>query len=154
MFLRRPDLLRLVAARVMGGIALQMTSVAMGWLVYDRTGSAYALGLIGLFQFLPALPLVAVTGHAADSFDRRWVSAAAFAAQILGGIAIFGFAISHLGMAWLYALVLGIGATATIWATNEAETTRRRSKLSATWPVAATSGMAGRNWNSATSPRA
>ena len=109
MFLRQPDLLRFITARVLGGVALQMTSVAMGWLVYARTGSAYALGLVGLFQFLPAIPLVAVTGHAADNFDRRWVAAASLAAQALGVVAIFGFARSHLGMAWLYALVMVLG---------------------------------------------
>ena len=110
MFLRRPDLTRFVAARVLGGLAMQMTSLAMGWLVYARTGSAYSLGLIGLFQFLPALPLVALTGHAADNFDRRWVGAASLAVQILGGLALLAFARSSLGMAWLYGLVFILGA--------------------------------------------
>jgi MFS family permease len=110
MILGRPDLLRLVTARVLSNLSMQMTSVALGWLVYERTGSAYSLGLIGLFQFLPSLVLVAQTGHAADAFDRRWVVAWTLAVQLLGGLALFVFARSHLGMAWLYAIVLVIGA--------------------------------------------
>ncbi|HEX4098270.1 MAG TPA: MFS transporter [Caulobacteraceae bacterium] len=107
----RPDLLRFVAARVLGGMAMQMTATALGWVVYERTNSAYALGLVALFQFIPAIPLVAVTGHVADSYDRRWVVSAAYAAQIVAGIALFGFDRSSLGMGWLYGLVLLMGAT-------------------------------------------
>jgi MFS family permease len=109
--LLRRDLLRFVAARVLGGMAMQMTSVALGWLVYVRTNSAYALGLVALFQFLPAIPLVAATGHAADNYDRRWVVSAALVAQILAAGALFAFDRSNLGMGWLYALVVVIGAT-------------------------------------------
>ena len=107
----RPDLLRFVAARVLGGMAQQMTNVALGWLVYERTHSAYALGLVALFQFIPALPLVAATGHVADNYDRRWVVAAAFMAQILAAAALFTFDTSGFGMGWLYGLVLLTGAT-------------------------------------------
>ena len=43
----------------------------VGWLVYDRTGSALALGLVGLAAFLPALLLALIAGAVADRFDRR-----------------------------------------------------------------------------------
>ena len=49
------DYLRLLAARVTGGAANQMLMVALGWQMYDLTGSAWDLGLVGLLQFLPAL---------------------------------------------------------------------------------------------------
>ena len=111
MFFGRPVLLRFVAARVLGGVSLQMTSVALGWLVYQRTNSAFSLGLIGLLQFLPSIPLVTATGHAADHFDRRWVVAAAVGTQALASVALFGLGTHReLGMAWLYALVLALGA--------------------------------------------
>jgi MFS family permease len=106
----RPDLLRFVIARVLGGMAMQMTATALGWVVYQRTNSAYALGLVALFQFIPAIPLVAVTGHVADSYDRRWVVSAAYVAQAAAGVALFAFDRSSLGMGWLYGLVLLMGA--------------------------------------------
>ena len=100
-----------MAARVLGGVALQMTSVALGWLVYQRTNSAFSLGVIGLLQFLPSIPLVTATGHAADHFDRRWVVAAAVGAQAIASLAFYGLGTHReLGMAWLYALVLALGA--------------------------------------------
>jgi MFS family permease len=107
----RPDLIRFVAARVLGGMAMQVTATALGWLVYNRTNSAYALGMVALFQFMPAIPLVAATGHVADNYDRRWVVSGSLVAQIVAAVALLGFAGSSLGMGWLYGLVLIIGAT-------------------------------------------
>ena len=59
------------SSRVLGSLAFQMASVAIGWLIYDLTGSAYQLGLAGLCQFLPMVPLTFVVGPVADRFDRR-----------------------------------------------------------------------------------
>jgi MFS family permease len=50
-----------------------MLAVAVGWQVYDLTGSVLALGYIGLAGFLPSLLLVFVIGQVADRFDRRRV---------------------------------------------------------------------------------
>jgi MFS family permease len=47
----------------------------VGWLVYAKTGSAYALGLVGLFQFLPMVALTFLVGHIADRLDRRRIVA-------------------------------------------------------------------------------
>jgi len=41
-------------------MAYQMLTVAVGWQVYSLTGSALALGFVGLVQFLPAFALVLV----------------------------------------------------------------------------------------------
>jgi MFS family permease len=40
-------------------------------MIYDQTHSAFALGLVGLCQFLPMMALTFVVGHVADRFDRR-----------------------------------------------------------------------------------
>jgi MFS family permease len=53
--------------------ASQIVAVAVGWQVYALTGSALALGLIGLAQFVPVLLLTLVAGHAADRYDRKRV---------------------------------------------------------------------------------
>ncbi len=44
----------------------QMLMVAIGWQIYDLTGSAWDPGGVGLLQFLPALLLVLVAGHVID----------------------------------------------------------------------------------------
>ena len=48
-----------------------MINVAVGWLLYERTGSAWALGLVGLVELAPALFLMVPAGNAADRFPRR-----------------------------------------------------------------------------------
>ena len=47
--------------------------MAIGWQIYDMTGSAFDLGMVGLVQFLPTALLVFVAGHAADRFERKRV---------------------------------------------------------------------------------
>jgi MFS family permease len=64
-------------ARVSTTVALQMMGVAVGWQIYELTNSALDLGLVGLFQFLPALLLLLVAGHFADRYDRRKIIATA-----------------------------------------------------------------------------
>src|SRR5580698_6140331 len=51
--------------------ALEMQTIAIGWQLYAITGRPMALGLVGLFQFLPGLILFLPAGYVADHFDRR-----------------------------------------------------------------------------------
>ena len=51
----------------------QIMAVAVGWQVYALTNSAFALGMVGLVQFLPTAVLTFVAGHAADRYDRKRV---------------------------------------------------------------------------------
>ncbi len=74
-----------MGVRFLGTVANLMLSVAVGWEVYERTRDPFALGLVGLFQFLPAVFLSLATGHVADRFDRRRVVGICYAA--LGVIA-------------------------------------------------------------------
>ncbi len=48
-----------------------MQSVALVWLVLDRTGSGVALGVTTALQFAPVLVLSPFTGLAADRLDKR-----------------------------------------------------------------------------------
>ena len=69
--LAHPPFKRFWLARVLSVVAFQVQTVAIGWQVYTLTGSAFALGLLGLAQFLPMLLLTLLVGHAADRYDRR-----------------------------------------------------------------------------------
>ena len=68
--------LRYWFARICMTSANQMLMVAIGWEMYDLTGSAWDLGLVGLYQFLPALALTLPAGHIADRLNRRYIVAA------------------------------------------------------------------------------
>src|SRR5271155_188410 len=51
-------------SRSLSRFSSQIAAVAIGWQVYDLTGSALVLGMVGLVQFLPTLLLVFVAGPA------------------------------------------------------------------------------------------
>lgn len=60
-------------ARTFSEFSYQIGAVAVGWQVYALTKSAFALGMVGLAQFVPTAALIFIAGHAADRFDRRRV---------------------------------------------------------------------------------
>ncbi|MDR2154315.1 MAG: MFS transporter [Burkholderiaceae bacterium] len=62
--------MRLWWSRLLSGAGLQMLMLAIGWRMYDLTRSAWDLGLVGLFQFAPALLLALPAGHAVDQYHR------------------------------------------------------------------------------------
>ena len=63
----------LFTTRLASNSANQMQALAVGWQVYELTGSALNLGLIGLVQFLPPLLLMLVAGQCADRYNRRLI---------------------------------------------------------------------------------
>ena len=77
-------------ARVAATSAFQMQAVAIGWQIYELTGSALDLGLVGLIQFVPVVGLALVVGHVADRYDRRKVVRMA---QLVEAVAATGLAI-------------------------------------------------------------
>lgn len=68
-------------ARVAGTTANQMLMVAVAWQMYDITSSAWDLGLVGLFQFVPALLMALPAGHLVDRLHRGRIFAACMATQ-------------------------------------------------------------------------
>jgi MFS family permease len=68
-----PDFVFNCASRFGVTLASQIQTVAIGWFVYDVTGDAIALGIVGLAAFLPAIVLMLATGYVSDRFDRRLV---------------------------------------------------------------------------------
>jgi len=71
---RHPPFILFWFGRVMSTLSFQMLSVAVGWQVYEITGSAFDLGLVGLAQFVPMVLLTFVVGQVADRYDRRAIA--------------------------------------------------------------------------------
>jgi MFS family permease len=71
--LRLRDFRFLAAGNIASVLGNQMTAVAIGWELYQRTNSAAALGLVGFFQLIPLLALSIPAGHAVDRLDRKFV---------------------------------------------------------------------------------
>ncbi len=71
----------------LSAIGEQMLSVAIGWELYQRTSSAFALGMVGLVQVLPVMALSLFTGSLADRVNRKYmmlVAQAVFVVSALG----------------------------------------------------------------------
>lgn len=62
-----------VSARGFSEFSYQIGIVAIGWQVYALSHSAFALGMVGLVQFIPSALLVFPAGHVADRYDRKRV---------------------------------------------------------------------------------
>src|SRR5262249_39092535 len=77
--------------------AYMMQAVAVGWQIYDLTGSALDLGLVGLVQFVPFVLLAVVVGPIVDRYDRRMV---ARTCQIVKALAAMALAAGTFG-GWL-----------------------------------------------------
>ncbi len=74
---RHPGVARFAAGRFFSAMATTTVSVAVGWQLYEKTGSALALGLTGLAEVIPVVGLSLIAGAAADRFPRRRVAMAA-----------------------------------------------------------------------------
>ncbi len=99
-------------ARFAVTIATQIQTVAIGWFVYDVTGSAYALGFVGIAAFLPAVALMLVTGYVSDRYDRRTVLAcccALMAVSALGQVAHVASGIAIMLPLYLTVVLQGAG---------------------------------------------
>ncbi|WP_321798300.1 MFS transporter [Caballeronia sp. J97] len=79
--LRHASLTRFLIARVGSITAQQMLMLAISWHMYDLTSSAWDLGLVGLFQFIPGLATTLLAGHCADRMHRGRMVAICLAAQ-------------------------------------------------------------------------
>jgi MFS family permease len=72
-----------LSSRSLSRFSSQIGAVAIGWQIYELTGSAFDLGMVGLVHFLPTALLVFVAGHAADRFERKRVVQACQVAEAL-----------------------------------------------------------------------
>jgi MFS family permease len=110
------DTVWFVMGRCAATWAGQMLAVAVGWQVYALTRDPLALGLLGLFEFLPFILLVLPGGHVADRAPRRAVICSAYAGQILCALALLLMSIDQLHRVWLIYLTLSVfGATRAFW---------------------------------------
>lgn len=98
-------------SRVLGNLANQMLLLALAWQMYDLTGSAWDLGLVGLYQFAPALLLTLVAGQVADRWNRGHIILFCFVAQaITSAILLAAAADESLSRELLLALSVVLGA--------------------------------------------
>ncbi|QSQ15639.1 MFS transporter [Myxococcus landrumensis] len=140
-------------ARLCAVLAMQIESVAIGWQVYDMTGSALALGYTGLAQFVPFLTFCLLGGQAADRFDRRSILAICQGVMLLCSLALLSFSLGHItDVRFVYGVLILFGTARAFYApagsaltphlVPKNELTRAVAVNSTTWQVATIAGPA------------
>jgi MFS family permease len=96
---------------------VQIVSVAVGWQVYDITRDPWDLGLVGLFQFLPAIALVLLTGPASDRFPRRLIMTVCALIEGLGALALVALALEGVtDVRWIFGVLFVFGVARAFYA--------------------------------------
>jgi MFS family permease len=100
LFREYPDFAFAVLVRFTVTLAQQIIQVANGWYIYDVTGSAFALGYLGLAGLIPALSLVVVTGYVADRYPRRLIMLCSDLALLVAACGLLGLVTFGYGTVW------------------------------------------------------
>ncbi|HVV61094.1 MAG TPA: MFS transporter [Pseudolabrys sp.] len=82
-------------SRLASTLGFQMLAVTIGWTIYDITGSAFDLGLVGLIQFVPAVVFTLLIGHFADRYDRRLIVRISQAVNFVAASMVFAAFVMH-----------------------------------------------------------
>jgi MFS family permease len=108
--LRFRDFRLLMTGALIAGFGQQMLTVALGWELYDRTGSALVLGGIGLAQIIPVIFLSLPAGHIVDRYNRKYVMLASQAALALVALALTAISATGGPLILVYACLVVIGS--------------------------------------------
>lgn len=108
--LRFRDFRLLIGGRLIAQIGEAMVSVAVGWELYERTGDAFALGLIGLVQIVPVMLLSLPGGYVADRYDRRLVTLFSQLVLIICALVLTAISFTQGSLVLLYLTLAVIGA--------------------------------------------
>jgi MFS family permease len=150
--LRHPFVRSFAIGRFAAIAGWQMINVAVGWLLYERTGDPWALGLVGVAELAPVLLFMMIAGNAADRYPRRNIGI--FAHTVLtcaaSGLALLSWSN---GPTWQIYSLLGLVGTARAFASPSvntilpqllapAEFANANAWLSSTFQLAAITGPA------------
>ncbi|MFM7802151.1 MAG: MFS transporter [Limnohabitans sp.] len=86
--LAQRQFMRFWLARICGITAHQMLMLAISWHMYELTNSAWDLGLVGLFQFIPALLMALPAGHVIDRLHRGRIFATCMAVMAVVAVVL------------------------------------------------------------------
>ncbi len=109
--LRSRDYRRFAFGFAPSSIGLQMLSMAVGWEIYDRTGSFMALAYAGLARAVPVLLLALPAGHLADLYNRRNILVVTQTCFALAAGALAAASYLHAPV-WVYYVLLVVSGAA------------------------------------------
>ena len=96
---------RYLTATMLVRMGTAAQGLAIGWELYDRTGQALSLGMVGLAQAIPMLLFTLPAGYLADVYDRRKLMMISLVGATLASLGLAAFSYYHLPVTWMYALL-------------------------------------------------
>lgn len=99
----------LLISTFLAGVVEQMLGVAIGWELYERTGSAFALGMVGLVQVIPVVLLALPAGHVADRYNRKKIAVGAYLAVSAGAFGLTILSASEGALVLIYGCLTFLG---------------------------------------------
>lgn len=90
----------------------QMLAIAIGWELYDRTGSALALGGVGLAQIFPVMLLTLPAGYVADRFSRKQILLFAQLMLAVCSLGLMALSVMHSALILNYVCLFVMGCAA------------------------------------------
>jgi len=107
--LKYRDFRLLLIGRFLAGVGDQMVGVALGWELYERTGDAFYLGLMGLVEVTPVILLSLPAGHLADHASRRKIVLITKSSLAVISLLLAFCSASHSPLWLFFTCILGIG---------------------------------------------
>lgn len=117
--LRNRDLRVYLTGRLIAIIGQQMFAMALGWELYERTGSALALGFVGLTQVIPMIVCTLPAGHFADLYNRKRIIVLMTLILAAVNLALAGISAARAPVLLIYLCLIVSGTAKTfLWAAS------------------------------------
>jgi MFS family permease len=100
-----------MAGNILSILGVLAQETAIGWELYERTGSALDLGLVGLVQVAPIFLLTFPAGHVADRFDRRRILMLTQFCMAVASMVLAWMSFTHGPVFWIYFVLFFMGIT-------------------------------------------
>ncbi|WP_407703704.1 MFS transporter [Streptomyces triticagri] len=104
------DYRRLWVGQTVSWLGQAMTALAISLQVYDITGSAFSVGLVGLFSLVPLVGFGLYGGAIADTVDRRTLGLASAAGLCLLSFVLAAAALAGFHRVWLLYSIVALQA--------------------------------------------
>ncbi|HEY9509825.1 MAG TPA: MFS transporter [Verrucomicrobiae bacterium] len=111
--LRNRNFLIYLIGRFFASIGQQMLVFAVFWELYERTHSAFSLGLVGLSFMVPMIACTLPAGHVADNVNRKRIILAMTLVMSLTSLGLAAISAFNAPVQWIYCclVVMGIART-------------------------------------------
>ena len=110
-----------LTGRLFAVVGQQMLTVAIGWELYERTGSPLALGIVGLVEMIAMVCCTLPAGHLADNLNRKRIILTALLVSSSASLGLALISWQHAPVAWIYAcLFIAAVARTFLWPASSA----------------------------------